>query len=104
MDVRRGADRVEIGLAGFLDPRVALGEDRDELAVRDHVVDQADGALAGHRERHERVGEEHRVAQRQHGQLGRNRERTVPGQRFVRLLTFVLVDHGDLVFIANRKL
>ena len=53
VDVRRGADRVEIVLARLLDRRVALREHGDQLAVRDRIVDQADRALARHRQRHE---------------------------------------------------
>ena len=73
VDVRRGADGVEIVLARLLDRRVALREDGDQLAVRDRIVDQADRALARHRQRHERIGKEDRVAQRQNRQLRRNR-------------------------------
>ncbi len=69
VDVRRGADWVEILLHRLFDRGVALREDGDQLAVRDRIVDQPDGALARHRERHERIREEHGVAQRQDRQL-----------------------------------
>ena len=73
VDVGRGADAVEIVLPRLLDRRVALGEDGDQLAVGDRVVDQPDRALARHGERHERIGKQDRVPQRQNRQLGRNR-------------------------------
>ena len=73
VDVRRGADRVQIVLRRLLDRRVALREDRDQLAVRDRIVDQADGALARDGERHERIRKEDGVPKRQDRQLGRNR-------------------------------
>ena len=49
VDVRRGADRVQVVLRRLLDRRVALREHRDQLAVRDRIVDQADGASRGPR-------------------------------------------------------
>ena len=70
VDVGGGADREQVGLAGLLDRRVALGEDGDQLPAADGIVDQADGAFAGHRERHERVREEDRVAQREDREFG----------------------------------
>ena len=73
VDVRRRADAVQIVLRRLLDRRVALREDRDQLAVGDRVVDEADGALARHGQRHERIRKEHRVPKRQDRQLGWNR-------------------------------
>ena len=60
----------------------------------DGLVDQPHRALAGHRQRHERVGEQHRVAQRQHGQLGRNVERLL-GRRIAGLESIFLIAHRD---------
>ena len=77
VDVRRRADGIEVLLLGLLDGRVALREDGDELAAGERVFDQADRALAGDRERHERMREQHRVPQRQDRQLGRNRQSRV---------------------------
>ena len=95
VDVRRGADRIQIVLQRLLDRRVALGEDRDQLAVGDRVVDQADRALAGHGERHERIRKQHRVAKRQDRQLGRNRERPIAGRDVLGLEVLELIAHGD---------
>ena len=65
VDVRQRADRMQIVLAGFLAGRIVLREDADDFAAGDRIVDELDGAFARHRERHERVGKQHRVAQRQ---------------------------------------
>jgi hypothetical protein len=46
--------------------------DHDEHPVaRQHVVDEPDGALLADGQRHERVGQGHGLAQREHGQAGR---------------------------------
>ena len=43
--------------------RIALGDDRDQLAVADHVVQQVQRLAATHRDRHDRVRKEHAVSQ-----------------------------------------
>ena len=96
VDVRGGADRVQIVLQRLLDRGVALREHRDQLAVRDGVVDQADRALARHRQRHERIRKEDRVAQRQDRQLGRNRERPIGVRQVLGLEGLELSLIGDL--------
>ena len=70
----------KIGLLRLFDRGVALREDGDQLAVRNRIVDQTDGALARDRERHERIRKEDRVAEREDRQLGRNRERPIAGR------------------------
>jgi hypothetical protein len=69
VDVRRGADGVEVGLARFFDGGIPLREHGDQLAVRDRLVDQANGALPRHRERHERIRKENGVSKREDRQL-----------------------------------
>ena len=75
VDVAGGPHRVEVFLQRFVFAGLALGEDGDQAAARHRFVDEADRALARDRERHERVREQHRVAQRQHGQLARQPKR-----------------------------
>jgi hypothetical protein len=60
---------VQVVFERFVLARFALREHGDEAAGRHGLVDEADGALAGHGQRHEGVREQHRVAQRQHGQF-----------------------------------
>ena len=76
VDVGGGSDGVQLFLGRLFGARIELGEDPDETAVGDGLLDQADGALAGHREGHEGIRKQHRVAQRQHRQLGRDRHRS----------------------------
>ena len=75
VDVRGRANRVQVLLVRFVERGVALREHADDLARIDGLVDQPDGALARNRQRHERIGEQHRVAQRQQRELWRDRER-----------------------------
>ena len=53
VDVGRGADGIEIFANRFLNCRVALREDGDQLPIGNRIVDQFDGAFAGNGERHE---------------------------------------------------
>ena len=69
VDVARGAHPVQVVLLRLFDRGVALGEDTYQLAARDRLVNQADRALAGDRQRHERVGEQHGVPQRKDREL-----------------------------------
>jgi hypothetical protein len=69
VDVRRGADRIQVVLPRFFDRRVALGEDRNQFSVRDRIVDEPDGALARDRERHERIGKKYSIPKREDRQL-----------------------------------
>ena len=93
VDVGGRADPEQVGLDGFLDRGVALGEDGDELPAANRVVDQADGAFPGHRERHERVREQNRVAQREDGEFGGDRERPLPIRGFIERRGFGFVAH-----------
>ena len=94
--------RIEIVLARLLDARVALGEDGDQLAVGDRIVDQPHGALARHRERHERVGKQDRVPKRQNRQLRRNRERPIADRDVLGLEVLDLIAHSDLDSMKRR--
>src|SRR4051794_20349471 len=97
VDVGGGAYWVKIFLERFLDRRFALGEDSDHAAGGRRFVDQAHGGLTGDGQRHEGIGEEHGVAERQHGQLRRDRKRPVPGHEyvFVELVGLLgLIAHG----------
>src|SRR5207249_4759221 len=97
VDVRGGADRVQIVLARLLDGRVALGEDRYQLAVRNRIVNQAYGALAGDGERHERIRKKDGVSQRQNRQLGWNGERLIANRGVLGFEVLELIAHRDLV-------
>ena len=101
VDVRRRADRVQVGLHRLLDGRVTLGEDGDQLAVRDRVVDQADRAFARHGERHERIRKEDRVSKRQDRQLGRDVERPIADRDVLGLEVLELIAHRDPFSIAD---
>ena len=57
VNVAGGADRIQIFLQRLVFAGFALREDRDQAAARHRLVDQADRALARHRQRHERVRE-----------------------------------------------
>ena len=74
VNVRDGADVVEIGLTGLFDRRFALREDPDEVLPLDGRLDEPHGSLPRNRQRHERAGKQHRVAERQDRQLRRNRQ------------------------------
>jgi hypothetical protein len=67
---RRGADGVEVALAGVVDVGVALREDRDDrLREVFEVFDEGDGLLPPHVEGGHGPGEEHGVADGQHREL-----------------------------------
>ena len=53
---------------GRLDLGVLAGDERQQAVAGEHVVDELDGALLPDGERDHRVGEDDRVAQRQHRQ------------------------------------
>ena len=69
-----GADRMQIVLRRLVFAGLALREHGNGLAAGNGFVNQFDGAFAGHRERHERLRKQHRVAQRQHRHLRRHAE------------------------------
>jgi hypothetical protein len=77
VDVGHRADRKEVVLQGLLDGSFALREDANQPAAGVGFLDEADRGLAGHRQRHEGVGEQNGVAERQDRQFGRNVQRTV---------------------------
>ncbi len=67
VDVRDGADRVQVVLRRILDRRVFLREDTNQPGRRVGFLDEAHRCFAGDGQRHEGIGKQHRVAQRQHG-------------------------------------
>ena len=75
VDVGGGADRIEVFLHRLFDRGFALREDADQLAGGVRLFDEADRGLARDRQRHERIGKQDRVAERQYRQFGRNLER-----------------------------
>jgi hypothetical protein len=96
VDVRGGADRVEIVLERLLHRRLALGEHADHPARGSRVVDQTDRRLARDSKRHERIRKQHGVAQREQRQLRGHDERTIgrrPG----------FIDDDRLVLIAHQR-
>ena len=101
VNMRGGADGVQVLLRRLLDGRVTLGEHRDQLAVRDRIVDEPDGALAGDGERHERIGKQDGVAKRQNRQLRRNGERPIADRDVLGLEVLDLIAHGELFSISD---
>jgi hypothetical protein len=102
VDVRRRADAEQIVLRRLLDRGVALREHRDQLAVRDRIVDQADRALARHGERHEGIRKEDSIAKRQNRQLRWNRQRPVADRDVLGFEVLDLIAHSDLLYLATR--
>jgi len=86
---------IQVPLLGLLDGRIALREDANQLAGGDGFVDQAHGALARDRERHERVGEEDGVAKGKDRDLVRDRQRTITGRELFHLEGLVALTHGN---------
>ena len=68
----RGPDLVEILPVRRLGRLVANGDEREQAVAADDVVDEADRALLPDRERRHRLGEDDRLLEGQHRQLGRN--------------------------------
>ena len=93
VDVGGRADRVEVLLQGLLDGRFALREDADHPARRARFVDQSDRRFARHGQRHEGIGKQHRVAERQHRHVVGNRQ-PFRGRR--------LFDDDGFVTVAHR--
>ncbi len=89
------ADRVEILLGGLLDRGLPLREDADHAAGCGGFVNQADGRLAGHRQGHEGIREQHGVPQGEHRQLRRDHRRAIANRA-------AFVDEERLVLIAHR--
>ncbi len=65
------ADGVQKLGARHLDLGVLAGDEQEQPIAGEHVVDELDGALLTDGERDHGVGEDHRVAQRQHRQRAR---------------------------------
>ena len=94
VNVRRRADRIEVVLDRFFGRRLALREDADHAAGGGRLVDEADRGFARDGQRHERVGEQNRVAQRQHGHFVGDRQPFCGGgvlddERFVSIAHWV---------------
>ncbi len=70
------ADLVQLLGFGRLDLGVAPGDHHEAPVPGQNVVDQAQRPFLPHRQRHDHVGERHRVAQRQDAQRGRDRRIT----------------------------
>ena len=104
VNVRGGADGVQIVLPRLFDGGVTLGEHRDQLAVPNRIVDEPDGALAGHGERHERIREEDGISKRQNRQFRGNRQRPIADRHVLGLEVFDLIAHGDLTSISDCRL
>ena len=68
------ADVVELVRAGLLELGLAAGDHDEHAVAGEHVVDELDRALLADRQRRQRVGERHRLAQRQ----DRQRRRQLP--------------------------
>ena len=75
MNMGDRADRVQVLLHRFIERSLTLREDADQTSGRVRFFDQAHRGFPRDRERHERVGEKNRVAERQHWQLGWNLQR-----------------------------
>jgi hypothetical protein len=76
-DARGAAHGVEVGGAGILGLGVALGDDADDRPfLGDGFLDQLDRFLPAHVDGDDRPGEEHRVTQRQDGDVLGNLDRT----------------------------
>ena len=65
VDVGEGPDAVEVALHRVVDRGVALGDDADDLALAHRVVHEGHGALPGHRQGQDGVGEQDGVPQGQ---------------------------------------
>ena len=87
------ADAIQVVLLRLFHRRVPLGEDANQLAGRNGFVDQPDGALARHRQRHERVGKEYRVAKRQDRKLVGHQEGPVGRRDFFQIERLVQIAH-----------
>jgi hypothetical protein len=99
VDVTRGPDGVQVVLLRLLHRRITLREDANQLAPRDGFINQADGALARDRQRHERVGKQHRVAQRKDRQLVGQLQRPFAGRELFEVQSVVAFGHGADVLL-----
>ena len=66
------ADVVELVGRGLLDVGRAAGDHDEHPVAGEHVVDELDGVLLADRQRRQRLGKRHRLAQRQHRQRARH--------------------------------
>ena len=73
-DARDGPDAIEPTRLGIVIGRVALGDDRDELALANDVVEQVESLSPTNGDGHDRVREQHAVAQWQDPDLLRHLE------------------------------
>ena len=91
------ADRVQVGLAGssWVGSRCVKTPMTLPPAMASSI--ELDGRLAGHGQRHERVGKQHGVAQRQHRHFGRHGVRAFAAPGWTR---GGLVAHDDPPFIG----
>ena len=70
------ADAVHARGIGIVLGRIALRDDGDELALADDVVEEVERLPPADGDRHDRVREEHAVAERKDAELGRVRSRS----------------------------
>ena len=84
VDVAGGADRMQILLLWIILGGFALSEHGDHPARRHRFVDETDGALARHGERHEGLRKQHGVAQWKHRDFRRHGYRQLIGARRTR--------------------
>ena len=63
-DARDASDFVQVPLAGVLDLRLLLRDERHEVVLAHGLLERRDGALAAHEQRHHKVGEDYEIPQR----------------------------------------
>ncbi len=96
VDVGECTDPVEVSLHRIVDRGVALRDDSDDLALAEGIVDEGDGALPGHGQGENGVGEQDGIAKREDSQLSGSlaNPHVVNAGRFEVRLAVVLA-HGD---------
>ena len=97
VDVRRGAHPIEVLLMRLVERRVALGEDANQLALSDGIVNQLNGALPGHRQRHEGIRKQNGVPKRQNRQLRWYGERPLAERDLVECTSLVVIAHRAIL-------
>jgi len=95
MDMRDGADWVQVLLHRLFERSLALGEDGDQAAGGVGLFDEADGGLPRHREGHEGIGKKNCVSKWQDRQFCGNLERPLRVQQ--------LADRPLLICLAHTE-